>query len=100
MHNSRSNFLPICCHAYRKTVNTIVLIFLLGIHILLKVDRFEGFVNQSNITNFIASKTSRCNFQLESFKETLMWSMQVYDPDDPLSHWFRLGDPYDQYSLI
>ena len=38
MHNSRSNVLPIYCHAYRKTVSAIVLKFLSGIHILVKVD--------------------------------------------------------------
>ena len=38
-----------------KTVCAIVLKFLSG---TLKVDRFEGFVNQSNITNFMINKTS------------------------------------------
>ena len=38
MYNSRSNFLPIYFHAYQKTVSAIVLKFLSGIHILVKVN--------------------------------------------------------------
>ena len=49
-----------------KTVSAIIPKFLSSIHILLKVDCFEGFVNQRNTANFMASKTSRCNFQLKS----------------------------------
>ena len=44
-----------------KTVSAIVLKCLF-IRILLKVDCFKGFVNQSNIADFMSSKTSRCNF--------------------------------------
>ena len=46
----------------RKTVNAIVLKFLSDTNLTLKVDHFEGF-NQSNITDFMINKTSRCNFR-------------------------------------
>ena len=57
-----------------KTVGAIILKFLSGIHILLKVYCFEGLVNQSNITDFMVSKTSRYNFQLEVDITLNKWS--------------------------
>ena len=43
-----------------KTVGTIVLKFLSGTNLTLKVDRFDGFVNWSSIADFMITKTSRC----------------------------------------
>ena len=54
-----------------KTVYAIALKFLLGTNVTLKVDRFEGFVNQSDITDFMINKTSRCNFR-RKIKDTLI----------------------------
>ena len=45
-----------------KTVGAIVLKFLSGTNLTLKVDRFDGFVNRSSIADFMITKTSRCNF--------------------------------------
>ena len=45
-----------------KTVGAIVLKFLSGTNLALKVDHFDGFVNQSSIADFMITKTSRCNF--------------------------------------
>ena len=42
-----------------KTVGAIVLKFLSGTNLTLKVDLFDGFVNWSSIADFM---TSRCNF--------------------------------------
>ena len=71
MHDSRSIFYRFVVTPTGKTVSAIVLKFLSGIRILLKVDQYEGFVNQSNVTDFIVSKTSRCNFS-QNFKEALI----------------------------
>ena len=45
-----------------KSVGAIVLKFLSDTNLTLKVDRFDGFVNRSSITDFMITKTSRCNF--------------------------------------
>ena len=45
-----------------KTVDAIILKFLSGTNLTLKVDRFDGFVNWSSIADFMITKTSRCNF--------------------------------------
>ena len=66
-----------------KTVCAIVPKFLLGTNVTLKVDRFEGFVNQSNITDFMINKTSRCNFR-RKIKDALISALNnkpYIDPD-------------------
>ena len=45
-----------------KTVGAIVLKFLSGTNLTLKVDRFDRFVNRSSIADFMIMKISRCNF--------------------------------------
>ena len=45
-----------------KTVGAIILKFLSGTNLTLKVDCFDGLVNRSNIADFMITKTSRCNF--------------------------------------
>ena len=45
-----------------KTVGAFIMKFLSGTNLTLKVDRFDGFVTQSSIADFMITKTSRCNF--------------------------------------
>ena len=45
-----------------KMFGAIVLKFLSGTNLTLKVDHFDGFVNRSSIADFMITKTSRCNF--------------------------------------
>ena len=41
-----------------RTIGAIVLKFLSGTNLTLKVDRFDGFVNWSSIAGFMITKTS------------------------------------------
>ena len=43
------------------TIDAMILKFFAGTYMLLKVDRFEGFVIWSKIDRFIINNTSRCN---------------------------------------
>ena len=45
-----------------KTVGAIVLKFLSGTNVTLKVDLFDGFVNRNSIADFMITKRSRCDF--------------------------------------
>ena len=44
-----------------KTTNRMALKFFPGITLLLKVDRFEGIVNQSKIDRMVNDHSSSCN---------------------------------------
>ena len=46
----------------RKTVGAIVLKFLSGTNLTLKVDFFDGFANWISKADFMITKTSRCDF--------------------------------------
>ena len=46
----------------QKNVDTVILKILIGTNLALKVDHFDGFVNQSSTTGFMITKTNRCNF--------------------------------------
>ena len=43
------------CYGYENFPNTAV---------LLKVDRFEGFSNQSNVDELVINSTSGCNYKI------------------------------------
>ena len=55
----------------RKTVGAIILKFLSGTNLTLKVNHFGGFVNRSSIANFTINKTSGCNFDENFLKRQL-----------------------------
>ena len=51
------------------------------------MDRFEEFVNQSNITDFMINKTSRCNFR-RKIKDALISALnnKPYNLGTAVSH--------------
>ena len=70
MNESRSNFLK--QFVVTPTVHAIILKFLSGTNLTLKVDRFDGFVNLSSTADFLITKTSRCNFY------KIFWKRRLY----------------------
>ena len=46
-----------------QTINAIALKFLPGAYILLKVDRFKGFVNRSENEGFMPNNTWKCKLR-------------------------------------
>ena len=59
-------------HAYLKTVWAIILKFLSGTNLTLKVNDFDGFVNQSSTAHFMITKTSIGVIYTNFFKKALI----------------------------
>ena len=61
IHHNMKNFFAIFCHAYQLDHQCYDAEIFSGTYMLLKVDRFEGFVIWNKIDRFIINNTSRCN---------------------------------------